>query len=110
MRIFSFVNLFVSNLSRNDQLQLAKMIITNKNSYKNFQNMLFKIADLDHDNFITKNEIISLLITLGISAKKAEAYALKLLELFSNTSQRIDSQCIQRNEFDNFFVSLRKPL
>jgi len=86
------------------------MIITNKNSYKNFQNMLFSIADLDHDNVITKNEIISLLITFGLSAKKAEAFALKLLELFSNTSQKIDSQRIQRDDFDNFFVSLRKPL
>jgi len=72
--------------------------------------MLFSIADLDHDNVITKNEIISLLITFGLSAKKAEAFALKLLELFSNTSQKIDSQRIQRDDFDNFFVSLRKPL
>jgi len=72
--------------------------------------MLFFIADMDHDNFITKNEIISFLVTLGLSAKKAQTCALKILEFFSNISQSINSQRIQRKEFVDFFVSLRKPL
>lgn len=58
------------------------MIINDKDSYKNFYNMLFKITDLDRDNFITIKEIISLFVTLGLPAKKAETRAVKFLELF----------------------------
>jgi len=82
------------------------MIINDRDSYKNFQNMLFRIADIDHDNFISQNEIFSVLVTLGVSTKKAQTNALKFLEFF----ERSDTQRIQRKEFNNFFVSLRKPL
>jgi len=82
------------------------MIINDRDSYKNFQNMLFRIVDIDHDNFISQNEIFSVLVTLGVSTKKAQTNALKFLEFF----ERSDTQRIQRKEFNNFFVSLRKPL
>lgn len=96
---FHIGGIFVCKLTRKGELQLAEMIIKDKSSYKNFQNMVFSIADSDHDNFITKNEIISLLVTFGLSAKKAETCAQQYLDHFSYITQRIDSKTISRGEF-----------